>query len=78
MPRQKLPEDLKSLIEEFRSRYGGMMSKTEIGLEMGVENRNTIGKRIAGLPHYKFENGFKKWRTCDVAHRIWEARDETP
>ena len=71
MPARKIPQTERDISDALRSMYGGMMTLTDIGQELGISHRDSIVRWITGMPCVKI-NGRKKWMVKDVARRINE------
>ena len=71
MPKLRRNSRESEIAEELRKHYGGMLSVDDMRDELGVKDRRTVEKFLFGLNHIVV-NGRKKWRVCEVAHRIYE------
>lgn len=77
MPRTKIgiPWEQQELESELRKRYGGFMSRAEIGKEIG-KSRPTVLKWIEGMRAYHFDKITSRYDVRDVAKRIYESKEK--
>lgn len=73
MPRVKkfVPYDQQVWEDELRQRYGGMMTKRQIGIELGHRNNyRWMDKFVADLRSYG-DSVRRRYKTSDVAEKIY-------
>lgn len=74
MPRTKkyIPAEQKAWEDELRERYGGMMTRRQIGIELGHGNNyRWLNRFTADLRAYGERNGYKRFKVADVAEKIY-------
>lgn len=78
MPKVNLcvPPAQKALRSELRASHGDMVGLMEIGTIIGIKNRSIIHEFVEGLRGYEIGKR-TKWKTTDIADRLWEARHES-
>ena len=64
----------KAIRNDCRGLYGGMMSVSDVGELLGLKWDST-NKWLEGLTAYNI-NGRRKYRTIDIADRLWGDRIE--
>ena len=69
--RRFIPFAQQELEDELRSRYGGMMTKRQIGLECGrVNNCRWQYRFVSDLRPYG-EGSWKRYKVSDVAAKLY-------
>lgn len=67
------PQIVLDYAEDLRKRYGGLMTITDVGREIGVKDFKSIKKFLIGVPVVDV-NGRPKYGVIDFARRIHERR----
>lgn len=76
MPARRIPEGEKAISAELREIYGGCMTLTDVMNEIGVKHAKPAKEFVEGIPATRI-NRRLRWRTADVARRLYECREET-
>lgn len=76
MPRANvgIPYAQKAIRDDCRGLYGCMMSITDVGDLLGLK-WDSANKWVEGLTAYNI-NGRRKYRTIDIADKLWGSRYE--
>lgn len=75
MPARKVPEWELEKRQFLRSQYGGMMTATQVGIELGTKDHHTVAQWLKAVPHVMVLTR-KKWPVEDVARHMYEERVE--
>ena len=74
MPKIKrfVPAEQKAWEDELRDRYGGMMTRRQIGIELGHGNNyRWVNRFVEDLRAYGVTNGYPRYKVSDVAEKIY-------
>ena len=71
MPKQRAPQHVRDYADELRKNYGGMMTISDIAVELGNVALSTAYRFIEGATCYTV-NGRRRWMVTDVAKKILE------
>lgn len=66
-----IPQKQREIAEELREHFGGMMTATDVGRELGISHDASISKWLADVPSVTVNNR-KRWRVSDVAAKIYK------
>lgn len=73
--RMLIPPEQKAIEDELYARYGGMMDKRSVGIEIGLRGYHAISDWLSDVPGTMI-NGRKRYRVAVIAKKIYDSMEE--
>ena len=74
MPKMRVPQYVRDYADELRKNYGGMMTISDIAVELGNVALSTAYRFIEGATYYNV-NGRRRWMVTEVAKKILDCEE---